>query len=628
MPAVRCQISLRNTAVILGIAGLCYGPVIQFQEVGFSYSKQANKLHQKGRSDKHARRPRDNLPEPPAQAQINLAWTKVRARKQHQPSRLVAETLSTLDSVLRDPAMLLELERAACFGSKDLPLPGSLSAALLTAAKEVLGQEASFAEVSTTGWAESSPELAILSPGRPATKYDRIALAQCFGALPGIIEARVGRRTISLTLEESTQANSKVDLEIAVGELLNHPPSSGKRLRRPCTFSCRRLVGSEDWEDADHLMQEQLQKCLKAAWAISMGYFCVSRITQKRKQRDSTIAGRRKAAVGNEMKPEVLEFVFRNLAQRIIERDKLEEDKAEMLSFVETSLADREALSSVRPGRRLLLAMASEVLDWHRSGILSLWLKDAEDAGLRQEAESLLNEAAMLLQDEVWALVHTQICQEPVEEELSIEARADQQITAGIRLIHFGRLEEARLALNEAKDLLAGSYIERAQLLSLANQLSFALLYHREGCLREGHQLEASCAKALRPFTIPDQVVPKPMSCWHNIALLLRAPFNLPEVASRGSQRRTRQHYEDEGLDDPTIPSHHVWPNVESTGVSSASALMLHQEAPRGKVASIGTFEATTVLGYLMPLTTIRLKSNELEVLRVTAGLARTLNCQ
>lgn len=555
----------------------------------------------------------------------------MRSQKKHQPSRLVAETLSTLDSVLRDPTMLLELERAACFGSKDLPLPGSLTAALLTAAKEVLGQEASFAEVSTNSWAESSPELAILSPGRPATKYDRIALAQCFGALPGIIEARVGRRTISVTLEEPTRENSKVALEIAVGELLSPPPTSGKRLRRPCTFSCRRLVGSEDWEDADRLGQDQLQHCLKAAWALSMmRYFCVSKVAQKRRQRDSSLAGRRKAAVGNEMNPEILEFVFRNLALRIIERDKLEEDKAEVLSFVDVSLADREALSSVRPGRRLLLAMASEVLDWHRSGILSLWLKDAEDAGVRQTAESLLNEAAMLLQDEVWAMVHTQICPEPVEEELSIEARADKRITAGIRLIHFGRLDEARYALNEAKDLLAGSYIERAQLLSLANQLSFALLCHREGCLREGHQLEASCAKALRPFTIPDQAVPKPMSCWHNMALLLRAPFNLPEVSSRGPQRRTRQHYDDEGLDDSTMLSHNVWPNLESTGASSsASALLLHQhDTPLGKVGLIGTFEATTVLGYLMPLTTIRLKSNELEVLRVSAGLARTLNCQ
>lgn len=140
----------------------------------------------------------------------------------------------------------------------------------------------------------------------------------------------------------------------------------------------------------------------------------------------------------------VMELVLRELLLRIQERD------AEPLRRFRSALAQQTEVGHTL-GSRLVEAMAKEVLEWSRSGLLGLWLKDAELYGGQRgkaQASKLLSAAAWRLDTEVWALGHALSCPKAAAE--TPEGVADELVTRGVRLVHFGAFQEAEERLEEA----------------------------------------------------------------------------------------------------------------------------------------------------------------------------------
>merc|ERR1719362_2480082 len=104
----------------------------------------------------------------------------------------------------------------------------------------------------------------------------------------------------------------------------------------------------------------------------------------------------------------------------------------------------------------MLLSLASELLDWRRSGIFELWLRDVEDGkgtNGRIRAEDMLHHATRNLESEVWGLGHTLMCPLPSATE-SLESSLDTAIANGVCNIHFRHFDQAAECLGSATEKL------------------------------------------------------------------------------------------------------------------------------------------------------------------------------
>lgn len=305
--------------------------------------------------------------------------------------------------------------------------------------------------------------------------------------------------------------------------------------------------------------------------------------------------------VAEDWREAVLELVLRHLALRIQDRD------AQALARFKAALAGQGGEDSHSLGSKMAISMAKEMLEWSKSGVLGLWLKDAElYAGKRGKAQAshLLNAAAQQLDGEIWGLGHTQSCPLPKEE--TLEAAADRLLTKGIRLVHFGCYEDASRQLTEAEELLAHAerIAEVHQRLSLAATVTKFILERRRGRGDKALKLNGDCEEALDRLE-QRRASARPLACWHNLPLLLRACSK--------SQILPNKKGELEDSEDS------AWPNFEATGADDAG-MLTGEQLHRQKLKRSRDF-----MRRLMPMTGKRFASDDLELCRVQKGFAELL---
>eukprot|EP00435_Cladocopium_sp_Y103_P070492 s32_g35.t1 len=222
---------------------------------------------------------------------------------------------------------------------------------------------------------------------------------------------------------------------------------------------------------------------------------------------------------------------------------------------------------------KIALAFLSLVL------LIFFLVVDAElYAGKRGKAQAshLLNAAAQQLDGEIWGLGHTQSCPLPREE--TLEASVDRLLTKGIRLVHFGCYEDASQQLTEAEELLAHAerIAEVHQRLSLAATVTKFILERRRGRGDKAQKLNGECEEALERLE-QRRASARPLACWHNLPLLLRA-------CSKSQRLQSNEKGEDEDF-----PSDSAWPNFEATGADDAGMLTgivrygIWRDATRGR---------------------------------------------
>jgi len=503
------------------------------------------------------RRPRDALVAP-RQDHINLAWMRATSARKHKPRRSISNTISALKDVLKDSALVSQLKSMATFRPREVPT--SISTAVKEAAADVFGDVG--VAVKCTGQ-DRNPVIVISPSESTVSKYDISDLEVRLEDSLSCASFKRIRRGIRISLAEP-----RATVTVMVHDSDFTPESSVSSFPLPL------LTRSLDWVRADREGQELVQREDKLSWALALSHFlCVGSAKSSRTT-------------------EVLELVLRHLALRIQERDEPAFARREML----------ESLAQVQhqPGEQLFLTIARELLDWQHSALLRLWLKDAErghGAEGRAKAEQMLSHAAQKMEAEIWGLLHTQFC--PPSEDDSVESQVDRSITQGVRLIHLGSFEEAQQQLKQAQRTLTSDTQVKAtcirNLLMLAALLGTAVLYQRCGFLAASRRLSSRCTQDLQrlDFSCPVQ----PLSCWHNLPLLLRAMPRTPLV--------TR--LDDGGDDSP-------WPNFEATGavtLDGQGCTLSHR------------LSADALMEYLMPLTGKSLeKRNCLELSQVRKGLA------
>ncbi|CAJ1345699.1 unnamed protein product [Effrenium voratum] len=546
----------------VGLAVLDALGVLQLQLVRFSLSPRMRKGHRAwAKVQKGRRRPRDALPL--RQSQLNLAWARASSRHLREQSR-IRRTLKMLQELLRDPVLAKELEHVACQPEVlELGAAGQVAAeAVVEAVRRVLGEEVSLRRGPFIG----------VQLERPLTHYDRNDLAMVLEDLG--FEAHITRHGVTLRVGGR-------DLEVRLGLA----SELEMRMGGVSPFPVSHLTVSEDWEVADRRGQEQLRSAPELRWAVDLA---------------RRFSGGPHALPGLQLRGKrqrggtVLELVLRQLVLRIQDRD------AQSLNRFTAALATQgEDFQAHSLGSQLMVSMAREMLEWSKSGVLGLWLKDAElfaGATGKQQASRLLSAAATHLEAEVWGLGHTQSC--PLPREDSLEASVDRSITKGVRLVHLGCLEEAQQQLGEADELLTRvPWTEVHQRLSLAATLTSTMLKQRQGtapsrdlagrCAEEVQRLEQSKAQA------------RPLACWHNLPLLLRSLNKQKEP-----KRQPGSGYED------------LWPNMEAAGADEPPL-------PTGAPDREAMHRSRALMSRLMPYAGRR--ADDLELLHVQQGLARIL---
>eukprot|EP00913_Durusdinium_trenchii_P002587 g2394.t1 len=200
----------------------------------------------------------------------------------------------------------------------------------------------------------------------------------------------------------------------------------------------------------------------------------------------------------------------------------------------------------------------------------------------KAQAKRLLNAAAAQLETEVWGLGHALSCPWPKDDtrqplqaictnfieprtlcpqrwsraqlssEDSLEATADRLVTKGVRLVHFGCLEDAQEQLTKVQELLdgAGDWSEVHQRLSLAATLTDLFLQQRRGRGDKARQRNGECMEAFARLESRSASA-RPLACWHNLPLLLRAT-EMPSHSLHDFQRQRNS----------------PWPNFEATGAN------------------------------------------------------------
>ncbi|CAK9040472.1 unnamed protein product [Durusdinium trenchii] len=303
------------------------------------------------------RRARDALPAI-RQSQLNLAWARARSQKKKPPSKHSKQTLEILENVLRDPILSAELDQHAGYKLPQEVPPDALEA--LRGSLRELGAEL----ISMRSEPEPSrpiPQLAVCLD-RSLSDYDRNDLAVALQELG--FSTQVTRHGVHIVREE-------LDLEVLMGpasELLSQKRGGF------CPFPCSHLTVAENWREADQLGQEQIQNCGEMRWALDLTKHFSG-------QGLPSLAIRGKSQKG----PVVFELVLRHLALRIQDRD------AESLRRFKAALAGQCDGSDEGHslGCHLVLSIAKELLEWSKSGLLGLWLKDAElYAGERGKAQA------------------------------------------------------------------------------------------------------------------------------------------------------------------------------------------------------------------------------------------------
>lgn len=523
------------------------------------------------------RRPRDALPDGPRQSQLNLAWARAKSQKKKPPTKHSKETLAILEDILRDPVLSVELEHYAGYKTPH-EVPEDARAAVERSVLQLLGEDALQSISAAPTAHRQSPQLAVYVD-RSLSQYDRNDLAVALEALG--FATRVTRHGVRLA------ARGEPEVEVLVGlaqELLSHKRGGF------CPFPVSHLTVAEDWREADQRGQEEVQGG-EIRWALDLT------------QHLATTSGLPSLALrGKSQKGDiVLELVLRHLALRIQDRD------AQALARFKAALAGQGGEDSHSLGSKMAISMAKEMLEWSKSGVLGLWLKDAElYAGKRGKAQAshLLNAAAQQLDGEIWGLGHTQSCPLPKEE--TLEAAADRLLTKGIRLVHFGCYEDASRQLTEAEELLthAERIAEVHQRLSLAATVTKFILERRRGRGDKALKLNGDCEEALDRLE-QRRASARPLACWHNLPLLLRACSK--------SQILPNKKGELEDSEDS------AWPNFEATGADDAG-MLTGEQLHRQKLKRSRDF-----MRRLMPMTGKRFASDDLELCCVQKGFAELL---
>lgn len=580
--------------------------------VAYSNFNNAARNHQK------FRRPRDKLrPRQPThkaytqlQTQINLAGMKLRSKKKFKPSRSTRETLNVLRGLLQDPDILFHFNDLVAVRPQE-EVPEAVSAAILSSARTVFGPEARLGPGPVSG---SRKSLAIVSSGPAVSTYDRVAMAQLLEAELGNSTVKTRRRGLMVSLPAADGQRASFEFEIFLGPAPNHRGSHLRRKPSPCSFPCPYFVGAEDWKQADEDGQEKVRGCSKTSWAVALLQHLCTSSTFSQDISDSPSTQRKIFAE--------LEMVLRHLALRIQERDGPEDSRQDFFDVVGHGDSNEIHSNSLHAGKRLLVSLASEILDWHRSTVLNLWLKDAEISGGQrgqQYAEMLLSTAAENLDAAVWSLSHTQIFPLPSPQDKSTESIVDRSITQSVRHIHFSQLSEAEEQLCKAKASLGEVEKHTAgevhRLLGLAALLSSALLQKRKGRQDKAKQLSARCSEELRTLEgLVDGTPARPLACWHNLGLLLR-------VRHWGlSSAREDGEYQVQG------PS---WSTSQSAGMSKPEQANIensHLDQDCRRSQSGSSSGSSSLLDYLMPLTEAYYKPNYIEVRRVERGLWGSLH--
>ena len=208
---------------------------------------------------------------------------------------------------------------------------------------------------------------------RALSCYDRNALA--IGLARQGHEAQVTRHGVRLGR-----------LEVLLGpleELQGQQAAAGGF----CPFPCFHLTVAEDWQCAEQLAQQRVRGCSETRWALDLA----KRFSGEALPGMSLRGRSQKGAV-------VMELVLRELLLRIQERDE-----EALRRFRSALLGQGDQGHGL--GSRLLEAMARELLEWSRSGLLGLWLKDAELFGGQRgkaQASKLLSAVALRLDTEAF----------------------------------------------------------------------------------------------------------------------------------------------------------------------------------------------------------------------------------
>jgi len=522
------------------------------------------------------RRARDALPAI-RQSQLNLAWNRARSQKKKPPTKHSKDTLKILEDVLKDPVLSEEL---AHYAGYKIPqeVPEDTFLAVQRSIGQLLGEDSLQSITASPTTFREGPQLAVCLD-RSLSQYDRNDLAVALQALG--FEARVTRHGVKLS-------DKGPEVEVLMGraeELVGHKGGGF------CPFPVAHLTVAEDWREADRRGQEEVDSCEEIRWALDLTQHLATTAASGL----PSLALRGKSQKG----AIVFELVLRHLALRIQDRD------AQSLRRFKAALASQDDEVGHVFGSHLAVSMAKEILEWSKSGVLGLWLKDAElYAGKRgkTQASHLLNAAAQQLDGEVWGLGHTQSCPLPKEE--SLEATADRLLTKGIRLVHFGCYEDAAERLSEAEALLthAERYAQVHERLSLAATLTKFLLEKRRGRPDKARRLNGECEEAIERFEHTSASA-RPLACWHNLPLLLRATSKPALSSSRGAQS----------------DSDSLWPNFQATGADDL-------EVFTGEALNCQEMRrSSNLIRRLMPMTGRRFAKDELELCRVQKGFAKIL---
>lgn len=610
--------ALHISAPLLGCNSPCALSARNFRSQGLPRGRPPKRSRCAGN---HLRRPRDSLYDRSPQAKVNLDWTRARSKRARPPRKRVRETMAVLDGVLRDPGLMDQLDKTV---TSKVELPASLAAAIKRTAQHVLGGSARVTrqgsrQAGTTCFravaGTSDFDMWVSLPDRSISRYERFAVAERLRATMGAARVDVGRCAITLTLEGEAGAATSVDIVLGGA----NPSRSRKSGEHPCPH----LTVMQDEAAADHVSTQFVEGSSRAGWAIAMlRHLC------RRRDTDKALSGCSSLTQDGILSDTLL----KNLALRIRERDACQQDRQEVLGIIDaagrrlqettTELWQGQHEMSPAPGRIMLLSMASELLDWSRSGILQLWLKDAEQGGGpqgRARAESLLRQAGENLEMEVWGLGHTQICPMPPETDETLQGSIDREICCGVRLIHFGCFDEAEACLGRARHVLQMQMPwpnEALRLLSLAEVVSSSVMLRRKGHTAQADSAMQQCAaelQCLRPAGVA-----RPLASCHHLALLLRDPLSSMHGAGHilpaGTPRQGRIRREHSDLDRDSLA------DTAEPAYPDAFGYRFLDGLDPGAV-----HRTEDICRFLMPLTVERLGVNSREALRIHVGIAKAL---
>jgi hypothetical protein len=524
----------------------------------------------------------------------------------------VRETVSVLGDVLSDGILVNQIEELTRGKAE---VPPFLFDAVELAARHVIGDGVQILRSCSTATdigvvsVDGNYNMCLtLPPQYRVSRYDRSAIAEHLRSQLGSSRVDVGRQTLKLRLQRDDCGPLNVDVFLGEEAMQQHLKYRG--------HPCPRLSLHMDAELANSVETQFVQNDGKASWAIGMmKYLCASKVP--------LLGGHLSSA--QDVRVVLPDILLRNLALRLCERDQRQDHRDDVFESLEAcSRAMLGADTDARPsddvgaprGRRMLLSMASELLDWRRSGIFELWLQDAEDGkgtNGRMHAEDMLHHATRNLESEVWGLGHTLMCPMPSSASKSLESSLDRAIANGVRNIHFGHFDQAGDCLGSATEELrcmseqAGS---THQLLSLAGRVSSALMMRRKGDYDQAYNAMQDCSHELQK--LPCTGDSQPLASWHSLALLFREP--LPDAqAPKTSSKSWKYKNKDLASGDMELDKHSEPDSPDMFGFRFLDSL--DRESVR---------RTEDLCGYLLPRTMEHLGSNSREVMRVKVGFAKT----